>query len=117
MLILDKLQDRFPVVAAYYPIYESLLRRYSAGVHMQDGARVPERPETGSEMQNGPSQLGNESNLGGINLTGGLLDQIPQDAMGLAFPFSFPFGNLFEDVFLNSPSQSTTYCEDDISYP
>ncbi|KAJ5836516.1 Transcription factor [Penicillium robsamsonii] len=112
MLILDKLQDRFPVVAAFYPIYESLLRRFSTGVQTQDGERIPEHP-IGSEMQNGPSQL----DLCGMNSAGGLFDQVPQDGIGMAFPFSFPFGNLFEDVFLNSPSQSTAYCENDIYYP
>lgn len=68
-------------------------------------------------MGNGASQLDNESNPGSINPTAGLFDQVAQDGMGMAFPFSFPFGNLFEDVFLNSPSQPTAYCEDDISYP
>ncbi|KAF9242410.1 transcriptional regulator family: Fungal Specific TF [Penicillium roqueforti] len=117
MLILDKLQDRFPVLAAFYPIYESLLRRHSAGGQTQDGARVAEHSATGSSMGNGASQLDNESNPGSINPTAGLFDQVAQDGMGMAFPFSFPFGNLFEDVFLNSPSQPTAYCEDDISYP
>ena len=116
MLILDKLQDRFPVLAAFYPIYESLLRRHSAGVQTQDGARVTEHPTKGSSMRNGASQLDNENNLGSIHRTAGLFDQVPQDGMGVVFPFSFPFGNLFEDVFLNSPSQPTAYCEDDISY-
>ncbi|OQE84809.1 hypothetical protein PENNAL_c0026G05188 [Penicillium nalgiovense] len=116
MLILDKLQDRFPVVAAYYPIYESLLRRHSAGGQTQDGAGVPECTETGSSVQNGNRQLDSEGNLGSMDSTG-LFDQVPQDGMGMAFPFSFPFGNLFEDVFLNSSSQSISYCEDDVSYP
>ncbi|KGO75379.1 Transcription factor, fungi [Penicillium italicum] len=114
MLILDKLQDRFPVVAAFYPIFESLLRRYSAGVQMQDGA-VLERPATRSSMQIG-RQL-DESNIGNANPAGGLFDQVSQDGISMAFPFSFPFGNLFEEVFLNSPSQPTPYCEDDASYP
>ena len=114
MLILENLQDRFPVVAAFYPIFESLLRRCSAGVQTQDGAGVPERPVTGSSMGNG-RQL-DESDIGSMNTTAGLFDD-PQDGMGMAFPFSFPFGNLFEDVFLNSHSQSTLYCEDDMSYP
>ncbi|CAG8893267.1 unnamed protein product [Penicillium egyptiacum] len=117
MLILDKVQDRFSVVAAYYPIYDSLLRRHAAGGQTQDDARVPECPGTGSSMQNGHRQLDNESNLGGMDSTGDLFDQVPQDGMGMAFPFSFPFGNLFEDVFLNSPSQPIPYCEDDMSYP
>jgi hypothetical protein len=116
MSILGKLQDRFPVVAAFYPIYESLLRRYSTGAETQDGERIPERP-AGSEMQNGSCQLDNESNIGGMNPAGELFDQVPQDGMGMAFPFSFPFGNLFEDAFLNSPSQPTAYCEDDVYHP
>ncbi|KAJ9483120.1 hypothetical protein VN97_g10293 [Penicillium thymicola] len=115
MLILEKLQDRFPVVAAFYPIFESLLRRCSAAVQMQDGAGVPERPVIGSSMGNG-RQL-DESDIGGTNTTGGLFDQAPQDGMGMVFPFSFPFGNLFEDVFLNSHSQTTPYSEDHLSYP
>ncbi|KAG0153366.1 hypothetical protein PDIDSM_5219 [Penicillium digitatum] len=115
MLILDKLQDRLPVVAAFYPIFDSLLRRYSAGAQTQDGA-VPERPATGSSMQSG-RQVDHESTLSSINPTGGIFDQVPQDSMGMSFPFSFPFGNLFEDVFLNSPSQPAPYCEDDMSYP
>jgi hypothetical protein len=116
MLILDKLQDRFPVVAAYYPIYESSLRRHSAGGQTQD-VGVPECTGTGSSVQNGSRQLDNEGNLGSMDSTGGLFDQVPQDGMGMAFPFSFPFGNLFEDVFLNSSSRSIPYCEDDVSYP
>lgn len=117
MLILDKLQDRFPVVAAFYPIFESPLKRYSDGMQMKDGAGVPERPVTGSSMGNG-RQL-DESDIGSMNMhtTGGLFDQVPQDGMAMAFPFSFPFGNLFEDVFLNSHFQSTPFGEDDISYP
>ncbi|KAJ5274904.1 transcriptional regulator family: Fungal Specific TF [Penicillium chrysogenum] len=116
MLILDKLQDRFPVVAAYYPIYESLLSRHSAGGQTQDTG-VPEGTGTGSSVQNGPRQPENEGNLASMDSTGVLFDQVPQDGMGMAFPFSFPFGNLFEDVFLNSSSQSVSYCEDDVSYP
>ncbi|CAI7585102.1 unnamed protein product [Penicillium crustosum] len=117
MLILDKLQDRFPVVAAFYPIFESPLKRYSDGMQMKDGAGVPERPVTRSSMGNG-RQL-DESDIGSMNMhtTGGLFDQVPQDGMAMAFPFSFPFGNLFEDVFLNSHFQSTPFGEDDISYP
>ncbi|CAI7613133.1 unnamed protein product [Penicillium glandicola] len=114
MVILDKLQDRFPVVAAFYPIYGSLLRRHS-GVQAKDGANVPERPAAGSSMQNG-RQLDNESNPGSMNPGGGIFDQVPQDGMGTMFPFSFPFGNLFEDVFLSSPSQPTPYGEDDVPY-
>ena len=117
MLILDKLQDRFPVVAAYYPIYETLLRRHSAGGQTQDGVGVSESMGTGSSVQNAPRQPDNEGNLGSTDSTWGLFDQVPQDGMGMAFPFSFPFGNLFEDVFLNPSSQSISYCEDDISYP
>lgn len=116
MLILDKLQDRFPVVAAYYPIYESLLSRHSAGGQTQDTG-VPEGTGTGSSVRNGPRQPENEGDLASMDSTGGLFDQVPQDGMGMAFPFSFPFGNLFEDVFLNSSSQSVSYYEDDVSYP
>ncbi|CAI7646993.1 unnamed protein product [Penicillium viridicatum] len=114
MLILENLQDRFPIVAAFYPIFDSLLRRCSAGVQSQNGVGVPERPVTGSSMGNG-RQL-DESDIGSMNNTAGGLFDDPQDGMGMAFPFSFPFGNLFEDVFLNSHSQSTLYCEDDMSY-
>lgn len=115
MLILEKLQDRFPVVAAFYPIFESLLRRGSAAVQIQDGAGVPERLVTGSSMGIGRQLDG--SDIGGTNTTGGLFDQASQDGMGMVFPFSFPFGNLFEDVFLNSHSQTTAYSEDHLSYP
>ncbi|KAJ5606204.1 Transcription factor [Penicillium lagena] len=110
MVILDKLQDRLPVVAAFYPIYESLLNRHFAGAQTQDGTKVPERPATGSR------QLDDESNLGSTHPPGGLFDQVLQESMSTTFPFSFPFGNLFEDVFLSSPSQPTSYCEDDISF-
>jgi len=112
MEILDHLQDRLPVVAAFYPIYESLLKRHLAGVQTQDGSKVAERPATGSSMQNGSHQLNNESDL---DPTEGLFGRVLPDSMSTTFPFSFPFGNLFEDVFLSSPVQPTWSCEDDMS--
>ncbi|KAJ5814936.1 hypothetical protein N7474_006713 [Penicillium riverlandense] len=117
MVILEKLQDRLPVVAAFYPIYEALLKRHFAGVQTQDGAKVPERQARGTSMKNGPRQLDNGSDRDSMGSTEGLFDQVLQDSMSTAFPFSFPFGNLFEDVFLSSPSQPTSYCEVDISSP
>lgn len=102
MIILDKLQDRLPVVAAFYPIYESLLKRKSAGLQS-----TPERPATGPSIQVGTRQLDNDTHLESINTTGGLFDQVLQDSMGAMFPFSFPLGNLFEDVFLGAPSETS----------
>ncbi|KAJ5859069.1 transcriptional regulator family: Fungal Specific TF [Penicillium rubens] len=72
MLILDKLQDRFPVVAAYYPIYESLLSRHSAGGQTQDTG-VPEGTGTGSSVRNGPRQPENEGDLASMDSTGGVI--------------------------------------------
>jgi len=114
MAIADKLQDRFPIVAAFYPIYEVLLKRYLS-VQTPDGTKVPERSATTSTMQNGALHLGNENDIASMDPAEGLLDQVPQDNLSTTFPFSFPFGNLFEDVFLSSPSQPTSYCEDDVS--
>lgn len=115
-MILDKLQDRLPVVAAFYPVYDSLLKRHFAGVQTQDSTKVPERPATGSSMQNGPRQLDHGSDLDSMDPTERLFDQVLQHNMSPTFPFSFPFGNLFEDIFLSSPSQPTSYSEDDISF-
>jgi hypothetical protein len=117
MVILDKLQDRLPVVSAFIPIYDALLKQHTASVQIQDGTEAPERPATGSSMQNGPRQSDHESALGGNNAPGGLFDQVLQDSMSTTFPFSFPFGNLFEDIFLRSPSQPTSYCDDDLAAP
>jgi hypothetical protein len=111
MLILDQLQDRLPVVAAFFPIYESLLNRKSADVQRTSPAKVQERPATRRSMQNEGRQLDNESDSDSMSNTGGLFDQLLQDNMGTSFPFSFPFSNLFEDILLGSP-QPTAYCED-----
>ncbi|KAJ6068616.1 transcriptional regulator family: Fungal Specific TF [Penicillium canescens] len=117
MVILDKLQDRLPVVSAFIPIYDALLKQHPVSVQIQDGTEAPERPVMGPSMQNGPRQPDHESDLGGTNAPGGLFDQVLQDSMSTTFPFSFPFGNLFEDIFLRSPSQPTSYYDDDLAAP
>ncbi|KAJ5352440.1 transcriptional regulator family: Fungal Specific TF [Penicillium brevicompactum] len=109
MTILDKLQDRLPVVAAFLPIYESLLKSHSAASKTQGGDGVPSHSAQGSPLQNEPIRLENEGNTNISNHTGGLFDQALQDSAGAMFPFSFPFGDLFEDVFLGSSSQPTTF--------
>jgi hypothetical protein len=113
MAIADMLQDRFPVVAAFCPIYDSLLKRHLTRAQTQGGTKVPHCPTTSSSMQNGPRQLNNEP--GSVEPTEGSLDQVLPDSMGTLFPFSFPFGNLFEDILLSSPSQPALYGEDEIS--
>lgn len=112
--ILDKLQDRFPVVASFYPIYEFLIKRHLKGVQKQDEPKEPERMATRSSIQNGSSQLDSENDLVSAEPTEDLFGQLLQDNMSTTFPFSFPFGNLFEEIFLSSPSQPTSFHEDDV---
>jgi hypothetical protein len=95
------LQDRLPVVAAFLPIYESLLKGMPKGGSITQDGSVVEPPQIGTH------QPDKESGFDSMGSTGGLFDQFLQDtsSMGTAFPFSFPFGNLFEDVFLGAPMQ------------
>lgn len=106
MTILNSLQDRLPVVAAFLPIYESLLKSHSVQGHGRDRLTSHSAPER--SIQHEPTQIQNEDNAIVSNNTGGLFDQALQDSVGTMFPFSFPFGDLFEDVFLGSPSQPTS---------
>ncbi|CAG7942180.1 unnamed protein product [Penicillium salamii] len=99
MMILDNLQDRLPIIAAFLPIYESLLKGRSIGFQSQGGENTKEHPP-GQSMQHEGADSENEMHRGSLNITEGLFDQIPQDNLGTLFPFSFPFGNLFEDVVL-----------------
>ncbi|CAG7950802.1 unnamed protein product [Penicillium salamii] len=99
MMILQNLQDRLPIVAAFLPIYESLLQGRARSGQAQGGEKAKERPP-GQSMQHDGADSENEILTGSLNTTEGLFDQIPQDSMGTLFPFSFPFGNLFEDVVL-----------------
>lgn len=69
------------------------------GFQSQGGENAKERPPRQS-MQHEGADSENEMHNGSLNITEGLFDQIPQDNLGTLFPFSFPFGNLFEDVML-----------------
>lgn len=99
MAILDKLQDRFPVVASFYPIYEALLKRYGLDVPHAD--KTGSGPEVGESMDNVAQP--NECSVNTPDSNGDSFDQIIQDSMSGTFPFSLPFGNLFEDILMSSP--------------
>ncbi|OJJ29669.1 hypothetical protein ASPWEDRAFT_121776 [Aspergillus wentii DTO 134E9] len=102
MLILDKLQDRWPVVASFYPIFDSLLKRCSIDVPIHHDTVGPELQEAGSSMgkiSHGPCNNNNDSILDGHNDS---FNPILQDNMNTTFPFS-SFTNIFEDVFLSLP--------------
>ncbi|KAJ5142871.1 uncharacterized protein N7515_001658 [Penicillium bovifimosum] len=115
MIILDKLQDRFPVIAAFLPIYESLLKQKHVTMQTNGNTKAQESPVTGPSPQSGTSQLENGNPLGSMSGTGSLFDEVLQDTdMGTMFPFSFPFGNLFDDVFFGAPSQPTAYHENEV---
>ncbi|KAJ5543260.1 transcriptional regulator family: Fungal Specific TF [Penicillium sp. DV-2018c] len=115
MVILEKLQDRFPVVAAFLPIYESLLKRKDVTIQTKRKRKVQEAPATEPSPQTGTGQLENETAFDIVSNTGSLFDQVLQDTdMGTMFPFSFPFGNLFEDVFFGTSYQSTAYHENEV---
>jgi hypothetical protein len=115
MMILDKLQDRLPVVAAFLPMYEALLKR--AGVQTLNGTNLSVCPATGSLMQDCLRRPDQESDLGGPDPPEGSFDQVLQDSLSSTLPFSFPFGNLFEDIFLSSPPRSTSFCDDNMAVP
>ncbi len=105
MGILDKLQDRMPIVATFYPIYESLLKRHSVAVPKRDDTEVPEHPPTQSSTQEAPCQLDDGSGHVSMEPSEDLFDQALQDSMSTTLPFSFPFGSLFEEFFLSPASQ------------
>ena len=119
MGILDKLQDRMPIVATFYPIYESLLKRHSVAVPKRDGLEVPEHPPTQSSTQGAPFQHDNGSGHAcnaSMEPSEDLFDQALQDSMSTTLPFSFPFGNLFEEFFLSPASQPIVgYSEEEVS--
>jgi hypothetical protein len=116
MDILDKLQDRMPIVATFYPIYESLLNRYSANVPKQDGTGVHEHPPTILSTQEAPLQLDIGSGHASMEPSEGLFDQALHDSMSTTLPFSFPFGSFFEEFFLSPSSQPIVgYCENEVS--
>jgi hypothetical protein len=107
--ILDNLQDRLPFVAAFLPIYESLLKGHSPTSKTQGGDGVPAHATQEPPFQNEPTRPEKEDNSSISNNTDGLFDQALQDSAGTMFPFSFPFGDLFEDVFLGSSLQPTSF--------
>lgn len=116
MGILDKLQDRMPIVATFYPIYESLLKRHTVGVPKREGTEVREHPPTQSSTQEATVQLDNGSGHASMEPSEDLLDQALQESMSTALPFSFPFGSLFEEFFLSPASQPIVgYSEDEVS--
>ncbi|KAJ5688837.1 hypothetical protein N7462_003229 [Penicillium macrosclerotiorum] len=108
MAILDKLQDRLPVVGAFFPIYEALLSRKRGRDSSKD---LP----TGSPILHSRPQAETRSSLANLGPAGGLFDQILQDNTNASFSFSLPFGSLFEDIFMGSPSQPTSFNEDETS--
>lgn len=100
MVILEKLLDRFPVVASFYPIYEALLKRYAVEVPAYDDKTGPR----GSETEHPPDGMAglpvDEVDTGNIEASSG---SILQDNSSATFPFPLPFGNLFEEFLLSSP--------------
>lgn len=100
MVILEKLLDRFPVVASFYPIYEALLKRYAVDVPPYVG----KTGTGGSEIRHLPGGMADvpvdESQTGNIEASSG---SVLQDSMSATFPFPVPFGNLFEEFLLSSP--------------
>ncbi|CAG8089111.1 unnamed protein product [Penicillium olsonii] len=96
MMILESLQDRLPILAAFLPIYESLLKSSHTGQRLGREKVQECPPEQTIQPEACNAETGIQHNL--LNTTEGLFDQVPQDSLGTMFPFSFPFGNLFEDV-------------------
>lgn len=116
MGILEKLQDRIPIVATFYLIYESLLKRHSVGAQRRDGTEVPDHPATEFSTQEAPLQLDNGSGRTSMEPSEGLFDQALQDSMSTTLPFSFPFGSLFEEFCMSPSSQPIVgYCDDEVS--
>jgi hypothetical protein len=102
MVILEKLLDRFPVVASFYPIYEALLKRYAVDVPAYDDKTKtgPAVSGTGHPSDGMAGLPVDEGFTGNIETSSG---SILQDNTSATFPFPLPFGNLFEDFLLSSP--------------
>ncbi|KAJ5979842.1 hypothetical protein N7481_007140 [Penicillium waksmanii] len=100
MVILEKLLDRFPVVASFYPIYEALLKRYAVDVPAYDDKTRSGGSETGHPSDGMTGLHVDECDAGNIEASGG---SILQDSTSGTFPFPLPFGNLFEEFLLSSP--------------
>lgn len=100
MVILDKLHDRFPVVASFYPIYEALLKRYAVDLPTHDNKTGPGVSETGHSMEN---MADTECTVSSTEMNNGPFDQFLQDGASGTFSFPLPFGNLFEDIIFSSP--------------
>ncbi|KAJ5110534.1 transcriptional regulator family: Fungal Specific TF [Penicillium argentinense] len=113
MAILDKLQDRLPVVAAFYPIYEALLKQFSTAGDTCENTDASDQRETEQTVEGG--SLRNDEPGGSLNTVpaDGSLERVLQENMNGTFPFSFPFGNLFEEIFLGSDEQLWQAREDD----
>lgn len=105
MNILDKLQDRFPIVASSYPIFEALLKRYSVNIASNDNTRQgnlqPSNLDKGGSVGNAAGQSTHDPQPSGDYQ--GEFGHFLQDGMGATFSFPLPFGNLFEDILLSSP--------------
>ncbi|CAI7578441.1 unnamed protein product [Penicillium manginii] len=99
MVILEKLLDRFPVVASFYPIYEALLKRYSVDVPAYDKA-APGVSKMGHRPDGMPGLPVEEDDAGNIEANS---SSVLQDSLSATFPFPLPFGNLFEEFLLSSP--------------
>jgi hypothetical protein len=115
MAILDKAQDRLPVVAAFYPIYEALLKQFSTASDTRKDTDASDRNETEQTVEGG--SLGSDEPGGSLDTVpaDGSFEHVLQENMNVTFPFSFPFGNLFEEIFLGSDEQLWQAREDDVS--
>lgn len=100
MVILDKLHDRFPVVASFYPIYEALLKRYAVEFPIHDNKTGFGVSETGHSVEN---MADTEWTASSTEINPGSFDQFLQDSASGTFSFPLPFGNLFEDILFSSP--------------
>ncbi|KAL4913060.1 hypothetical protein BDW62DRAFT_214567 [Aspergillus aurantiobrunneus] len=106
MFILDKLEDRWPIVASFYSLFESLLKRCSIDVPARDKPSRAGRPERASPMDDDATRKAHSEDDFGMDHAGGSFHQRLQEDANIIFPSSFPFSSLLEDIFLTHPPRS-----------
>lgn len=101
MEILQKLQDRYPIVSSFFLIFESLLNRVTTETPESAAMNTP-RDMNANVQREKLSRRGSQDHNAGPDLTPNLFDQALQDNMSTSLLASFGFEDLLEDYFWNS---------------
>lgn len=109
ILILEKLQSSWLIIAPLCSIFSSLLEHHSARVSSnRDRGESGQRQETSGPDRSAAAHGCSDNDTNILDHTDGSNSQFLEDDFASSFPSLFPFGNLFDDISFGVPVSGFT---------